>query len=134
MTVLVPCAHLAAVHSLYDMYIFIRAEITSVATYVVGLLFYAFRFPECVIPPKWTWLSDKFGGGSHAIWHICIVIGGFPFYALFFRFTYHFILFLAIGLHKDAMVGFRNGIADETCQFSLNDAWDSPMLTTLLRR
>lgn len=40
----------------------------SVATYVTGLLFYAFHFPECAMPGKFdTW------GASHNMWHLCIV-------------------------------------------------------------
>ncbi|KIJ39469.1 hypothetical protein M422DRAFT_85431, partial [Sphaerobolus stellatus SS14] len=73
-TMIGPCAHLVMIHSFWDMYTFISAELASVAAYAVGLLFYALRFPECAIPPKWTWVSDWFGGGSHAIWHLFIVL------------------------------------------------------------
>ena len=61
----------------------------SVASYVAGLLFYATRFPECVLPvdsPRFAWL----GGGSHALWHIFIV--------------------LAISLHRNALTLLKDGI------------------------
>jgi adiponectin receptor len=61
----------------------------SVASYVTGLLFYATRFPECVLPvnsPRLAWL----GGGSHALWHIFIV--------------------RAISLHRDALPLLKDGI------------------------
>ncbi|KAF8512391.1 hemolysin-III related-domain-containing protein [Gautieria morchelliformis] len=99
-TLIIPMAHLAAVHSLWDMYIFIKAELLSLAAYAVGLIFYAFHFPECVVPIRWAKCTDWIGGGSHAIWHLFIV--------------------LAIKLHKDAMVAFRGGIGDEMCTLT----WD----------
>lgn len=61
----------------------------SITSYVTGLLFYATRFPECLLPvksPRLAWL----GGGSHALWHIFIV--------------------LAISLHRDALPVLKDGI------------------------
>jgi adiponectin receptor len=41
----------------------------------VGLLFYAFHFPEAFFtrPGEKHWL-DWFGGGSHGIWHMFVVL------------------------------------------------------------
>lgn len=61
----------------------------SLTSYITGLLFYATRFPECILPinsPRLAWLS----GGSHALWHIFIV--------------------LAISLHRDALPVLKDGI------------------------
>ncbi len=65
----------------------------SLASYVAGLLFYATRFPECVLPidsPRFAWL----GGGSHALWHIFIV--------------------QAISLHRDALPVLKDGVFGAT--------------------
>ena len=61
--------------------------VPSLTSYVTGLLFYATRFPECVLPidsPGLAWL----GGGSHALWHIFIV--------------------RAISLHRDALPALKD--------------------------
>lgn len=62
--------------------------VPSLTSYVTGLLFYATRFPECLLPtdsPRLAWL----GGGSHALWHIFIV--------------------RAISLHRDALPALKDG-------------------------
>ncbi|KAF8574133.1 hypothetical protein K439DRAFT_1642424, partial [Ramaria rubella] len=76
-TLIFPLGHLAAVYSLWDMYTFIRPLFPSLASYALGLLFYAFRFPECAVPRAWGWgrALDCVGGGSHALWHLFIVFG-----------------------------------------------------------
>ena len=65
--------------------------VPSLLAYVAGLVFYATHFPECVLssPGQVHWL-DWLGGGSHAIWHVCIVI--------------------AISLHRNAMDHMKLGI------------------------
>ncbi|KAI1795732.1 HlyIII-domain-containing protein [Ganoderma leucocontextum] len=91
-----PLVQLAYLHSVQDMYGFVSPIVPSIASYVVGLAFYATHFPECVFAPHWPsmrWL-DWFGGGSHAIWHVFIV--------------------LAISLHKRGMEDMKAGIG-ETC-------------------
>ncbi|KAF8510560.1 HlyIII-domain-containing protein [Hysterangium stoloniferum] len=103
-TLLIPVAHLAAIHSFWDMYAFIQAEIPSLASYATGLLFYAFHIPERLVPAKWAGCLDWAGGGSHAIWHLFIV--------------------LAIKLHKDAMIEYRHGIGNEMCQLH----WEAPSI------
>lgn len=63
----------------------------SFLAYIAGLVFYATHFPECVLtrPGETHWL-DWLGGGSHAIWHVCIVC--------------------AISLHRHAMDGMKAGV------------------------
>ncbi|KAG8888052.1 hypothetical protein FRB98_008516 [Tulasnella sp. 332] len=41
----------------------------SILAYLTGLVFYATHFPECLFPGKFDYI-----GGSHAIWHVFIVI------------------------------------------------------------
>ncbi|KAI0305664.1 hemolysin-III related-domain-containing protein [Multifurca ochricompacta] len=88
-----PLVQLALLHSARDTFAFIRPVIPSLASYVAGLLFYATRFPECVLPvdsPRLAWL----GGGSHALWHIFIV--------------------WAISLHRDALPVLKDGVLGAT--------------------
>jgi adiponectin receptor len=71
-----------------DFNMMLGPVIPSLASYIAGLLFYATRFPECVLPinsPHLAWL----GGGSHALWHIFIV--------------------WAISLHRDALPLLKAG-------------------------
>ena len=92
-----PLIQLARLHSPSAMYGFISPIVPSLASYIVGLVFYATHFPECVLAPRWPgarcWL-DWLGGGSHAIWHVFIV--------------------LAIRLHRLGMEDMKAGIG-ETC-------------------
>jgi len=84
-----PLTQLALLHSVHETAAFIRPVVPSLTSYVTGLLFYATRFPECVLPvdsPRLAWL----GGGSHALWHIFIV--------------------RAISLHRDALPALKDGI------------------------
>lgn len=45
--------------------------VPSLVSYLVGLALYATHFPECYFPGRFDW------GGSHAMWHVFIVIGEF---------------------------------------------------------
>jgi len=86
---LAPLAQLALLHSVHYATAFIRPVIPSIASYLVGLLFYATRFPECMFPvksPRLAWL----GGGSHTLWHLFIV--------------------LAIVLHRNALTLLKDGV------------------------
>ena len=92
-----PLMALALLHGRREMLAFIAPIAPSLASYVVGLVFYATHFPECVLAPRWPslrWL-DWLGGGSHAIWHVFIV--------------------LAISLHKRGMVAMKEGIGAGVC-------------------
>ncbi|KAI0775772.1 HlyIII-domain-containing protein [Trametes elegans] len=87
-----PLVQLARMHSFGAMISFISPIAPSLTSYIVGLVFYATHFPECVLATRWPslrWL-DWLGGGSHAIWHVCIVI--------------------AISLHKEGMGIMKRGI------------------------
>ena len=90
-----PLLELSRIHSAREMYAFISPIVPSLVSYVVGLVFYATHFPECVVAPRWPsvcgWL-DWLGGGSHAIWHVFIV--------------------LVICLHKQGMEVMKSGIGD----------------------
>jgi len=66
--------------------------------------FYVFHIPERLVPAKWAGRLDWVGGGSHAIWHLFIV--------------------LAIKLHRDAMIEYRYGIGNEMCQLH----WETPSI------
>ena len=95
-----PLVQLARAHSFHEMVAFISPIVPSLTSYVVGLIFYATHFPECVLATRWPslrWL-DWLGGGSHAIWHVCIV--------------------LAISLHKQGMEVMKRGIGAECAVFS----------------
>ncbi|GJE97748.1 HlyIII-domain-containing protein [Phanerochaete sordida] len=86
-----PLAHLSYLYSACQMFAFIRPLLPSLLMYIAGLVFYATHFPECVLarPGETHWL-DWLGGGSHAIWHLCIVF--------------------AISLHRHAMDSMKAGI------------------------
>ncbi|PIL35811.1 hypothetical protein GSI_01471 [Ganoderma sinense ZZ0214-1] len=90
-----PLIRLAQLHSTGAMHEFIAPIVPSLASYIVGLVFYATHFPECVLAPRWPgarcWL-DWLGGGSHAIWHVFIV--------------------LAIRLHREGMEDMKAGIGE----------------------
>jgi adiponectin receptor len=109
-TALAPLTHLSLVFSPYRTLIFVGTFVIyptrplgsdyclavapvlrSVSSYLVGLVFYATHFPECVLSShaRWKWL-DWLGGGSHAIWHAFIV--------------------LAISQHRAAIGGLKTGI------------------------
>ncbi|KAH9942412.1 putative G-protein coupled receptor [Epithele typhae] len=93
---LAPIITLAYLHSPRGAASFIAPIAPSFLSYIIGLVFYATHFPECVLAHRWPALRanvlDWLGGGSHAIWHVCIVA--------------------AIALHRRGMVGMRGGIGD----------------------
>jgi adiponectin receptor len=110
-----PMVHLSTIHSTYDTIQYILPIIPSLASYVFGLVFYAAHFPECVWSShshqqeeeteksrdhastngRWT---DWIGGGSHAIWHVSIVV--------------------AILLHRRVIPKLSEGVMGEIC-----DVW-----------
>ncbi|KAL1942858.1 hypothetical protein VTO73DRAFT_5098 [Trametes versicolor] len=87
-----PLAELSRAHGLRAMGAFISPIVPSFVAYLVGLAFYATHFPECVLAPRWprARVLDWLGGGSHAIWHVCIVA--------------------AISLHRSGMEQMQRGI------------------------
>ncbi|TFY50255.1 hypothetical protein EVJ58_g11124 [Rhodofomes roseus] len=93
-TSVAPLATLAYLHSASEMSAFIRPVTPSLLSYVAGLVFYATHFPECYLSSRWAYshVLDRIGGGSHAIWHVFIV--------------------LAISQHKAAMPHLKRGIGE----------------------
>ena len=65
---IVPLGHLSYRHSFGRMWEFISPVVPSLVSYLTGLVFYATHFPECCFPGRFDW------AGSHAIWHVFIVI------------------------------------------------------------
>ncbi|EUC58338.1 hemolysin-III-like protein [Rhizoctonia solani AG-3 Rhs1AP] len=65
---MVPLGHLSYKHSFSRMWEFIGPLVPSLLSYLTGLVFYATHFPECCFPGWFDW------AGSHAIWHVFIVI------------------------------------------------------------
>ncbi|KAH9978680.1 hemolysin-III related-domain-containing protein [Lactifluus volemus] len=85
-----PLAQLVLVYSLRETFAFIRPVIPSIVSYLVGIIFYGTRFPECMLPtntPRLAWL----GGGSHAVWHLFVV--------------------WAISLHRNALPALKYGVS-----------------------
>ncbi|ODO05057.1 hypothetical protein I350_05670 [Cryptococcus amylolentus CBS 6273] len=64
-----PIVHMILKHGWHKASSFIAPFTYSLAAYAIGLIFYAFHFPEC----KWPGKFDTFGA-SHQIWHAGIVI------------------------------------------------------------
>ncbi|WVO14646.1 hypothetical protein L204_102283 [Cryptococcus depauperatus] len=64
-----PMAHMFFQYGRKKAASFIGPFMYSILVYVIGLLFYAFHFPEC----KWPGKFDLWGS-SHQLWHMGIVI------------------------------------------------------------
>ncbi|KAF8444777.1 hemolysin-III related-domain-containing protein [Boletus edulis BED1] len=94
-TAIAPLAVLAYLHSPRQVIAYTSPVVPSVISYLVGLVFYAFRIPECFLSERFSHWLDWCGGGSHAIWHTFIV--------------------LAISQHRTAIASLRGGIS---CAFT----------------
>ncbi|KAI9312945.1 hemolysin-III related-domain-containing protein [Dichotomocladium elegans] len=68
---IVPVLHLVFVNGLKDTWKFLEYAMISVSMYLLGVLFYANRFPERVFPGRF----DFAGMTSHAIWHVFVCFG-----------------------------------------------------------
>ncbi|KAJ6625748.1 hemolysin-III related-domain-containing protein [Mycena sp. CBHHK59/15] len=68
-----PLAGIAALHSWDEMRRFVAPVTPSLLSYALGLFFYATQIPERFLPKHARWV-DWVGGGSHAIWHVFIVL------------------------------------------------------------
>ncbi|WVQ83746.1 hypothetical protein IAT38_005890 [Cryptococcus sp. DSM 104549] len=64
-----PMVHMFYQHGTAKASEFVAPFGLSILSYIVGLLFYAFHFPEC----QWPGMFDKWGA-SHQIWHAAIVL------------------------------------------------------------
>ncbi|KAG0707089.1 hemolysin-III related-domain-containing protein [Suillus ampliporus] len=90
LTALAPMAVLAYLHSPGQMFAFVDPIWPSITSYLIGLVFYATHIPERFLSERHSHWLDWCGGGSHAIWHIFIVI--------------------AIGQHHAAIAELRHGV------------------------
>ncbi|KAJ8082151.1 inc metabolism membrane protein [Marasmius tenuissimus] len=88
---LAPLAAIALTHSFWEMIYYMAPVTPSLLSYIIGLLFYITHVPERWMSEKWRRRMDRFGGGSHCIWHCFIV--------------------LAVSQHKAAIASLREGLA-----------------------
>jgi len=75
-TAVAPLATLAYLHGIEQTWRYINPVGPSIVSYLFGLGFYVTQIPERFIADKKLvhWL-DSIGVGSHAIWHLFIVLG-----------------------------------------------------------
>ncbi|KAH0827992.1 hemolysin-III related-domain-containing protein [Lanmaoa asiatica] len=89
-TAIAPLAVLAYLHSLQQVTAYISPVWPSLMSYSIGLTFYVTHIPERFLSERFSHWLDWCGGGSHAIWHLFIV--------------------LAISQHRNAITSLRDGI------------------------
>ncbi|KAG1812170.1 hemolysin-III related-domain-containing protein [Suillus subaureus] len=89
-TAAAPMTALAYLQSPAQMFAFVNPIWPSITSYLIGLIFYATHIPERFLSERHSHWLDWCGGGSHAIWHIFIVI--------------------AISQHRAAIAEFRHGV------------------------
>ncbi|KAJ6594332.1 hypothetical protein B0H19DRAFT_1095030 [Mycena capillaripes] len=95
---LAPLAGIATLQGWDVMLRFIAPIGPSLLYYIIGLVIYATQVPECFIGGRGGWVSkvvDMCGGGSHAIWHVFIV--------------------LAIRAHRDGLREMRKAAVEGGC-------------------
>lgn len=103
-TAIAPLSVLIYLHGSSRSLAFVGPVFPSVASYVIGLVFYATHIPERWMSRNNSKLSrflDYLGGGSHAIWHVFIVI--------------------AIAQHKTAIGHMKAGLG---CPVGGSSLWD----------
>lgn len=71
---LAPLAGIAAMQGWGTMLRFVSPIGSSLLFYIVGLVIYAAQVPECLLSPRVQRAFDAVGMGSHAVWHVCIVL------------------------------------------------------------
>ncbi|WFD22688.1 inc metabolism membrane protein [Malassezia equina] len=71
----VPFVHGAFLHGTGPMAKFFSPIVPSIVSYVVGVVLYAFRFPERLAPGRFDLI-----GHSHQLWHVAIVLAIFFHY------------------------------------------------------
>ncbi|KAM6502148.1 hemolysin-III related domain containing protein [Amanita muscaria] len=69
-----PLAFLSLLHTPDEVVSYISPIVPSLLSYIIGLIFYAAHFPECMMPEKMRCWLDHIGLGSHMIWHCFIVL------------------------------------------------------------
>ncbi|KAJ7096018.1 hemolysin-III related-domain-containing protein [Mycena crocata] len=72
-----PIAGIALLHGVKEMGRFVAPILPTLASCGVGLIFYAAHVPERFLAPggRWKRRMEGVGFGSHAIFHLCIVLG-----------------------------------------------------------
>ncbi|KAI8384922.1 hemolysin-III related-domain-containing protein [Radiomyces spectabilis] len=73
---LVPVLHLVSSKGFMPTVLFLKPALVSCAMYILGVIFYANRFPERAFPGRF----DFAGMTSHAIWHVFVCFGIFFHY------------------------------------------------------
>ncbi|KAJ7497715.1 hemolysin-III related-domain-containing protein [Mycena latifolia] len=71
---LAPLAGIAVLQGWGPMLHFVAPIGPSVLFYIIGLVVYAMQVPECFLPPRVNRMLDTVGAGSHAVWHVFIVL------------------------------------------------------------
>ncbi|KAJ7141365.1 hemolysin-III related-domain-containing protein [Mycena epipterygia] len=75
---LAPLAGIAALAGWGAMMRFVAPIGPSLLFYILGLVIYALQIPECFLGGRGAGrlqrVVDACGGGSHALWHVCIVL------------------------------------------------------------
>jgi adiponectin receptor len=68
--------------SFFSLFSFLLPPFTApllptLASCALGIVFYALHVPERFLAPggRWARRLEAIGGGSHALWHACIVLG-----------------------------------------------------------
>ncbi|EJT48473.1 hypothetical protein A1Q1_02494 [Trichosporon asahii var. asahii CBS 2479] len=74
-----PCVQLFGTHGLEAGFRFVKPFTWSILSYVLGLICYAFHFPECKFPGRFDRL-----GASHQLWHTGIVCAIYLHYRAIF--------------------------------------------------
>ncbi|KAF7364353.1 HlyIII-domain-containing protein [Mycena sanguinolenta] len=72
----VPIGGLAVLYGLHSMASFVAPILPTLFFCDLGVVFYTFHLPERFLTPggKWARRLESIGGGSHAIWHTCVVL------------------------------------------------------------
>ncbi|KAJ7890204.1 hemolysin-III related-domain-containing protein [Mycena olivaceomarginata] len=72
-----PVAGLALLYGASAMAAFVAPLLPTLGSCALGVVFYALHVPERFLAPggRWARRLERIGGGSHAIWHACIVLG-----------------------------------------------------------
>ncbi|ORY91231.1 hemolysin-III related-domain-containing protein [Syncephalastrum racemosum] len=81
----VPVLHLVKLHGFWKTWDFLFPAMISVCQYLLGVLFYANRFPEKAFPGRF----DFAGMTSHAIWHVFVCFGIYYHYMASLHFFRH---------------------------------------------
>lgn len=85
----------------------------SLFSYIVGLVFYAYHFPECIIPPNIQRRLDAIGGGTSDSCHPANLLSSltaFAFFPVGSHAIWHCFIVLAVSQHKAAIGSMKGGM------------------------